>query len=97
MGHFTAHISDLTHLTVVGGFIEGVVAEQSNGLVLMLPDLVEPRLAGASKLPKPGYVLASALVLGMVVGFSTTPQDSAVNETNAQSASSFLAGDEGLL
>ena len=48
-------------------------------------------------LPKPGYVLASALVLGMVVGFSTTPQDSAVNETNAQSASSFLAGDEGLL
>ena len=48
-------------------------------------------------LPKPGYVLASALVLGMVVGFSTTPDYSAVNETNAPSASSFLAGDEGLL
>jgi len=48
-------------------------------------------------LPKPGYVLASALILGMVVGFSTTPEDSAVNETNAQSASSFLSGDEGLL
>jgi hypothetical protein len=48
-------------------------------------------------LPKPGYVLASALVLGMVLGFSTTPEDSAINETNAQSASSLLSGDEGLL
>ena len=48
-------------------------------------------------LPKPGYVLASVLVLGMVVGFFTTPEDSAVNETNAQSAPSFLSGDEGLL
>jgi len=48
-------------------------------------------------LPKPGYVLAGALVLGMVVGFSTTPEDAAVNETNAQSAPSFLSGDEGLL
>jgi hypothetical protein len=48
-------------------------------------------------LPKPGYVLASALVLGMVLGFSTTAQESSVNETNAQSAASFLTGDEGLL
>ena len=27
-------------------------------------------------LPKPGYVLASALVLGIVLGFSTAPENS---------------------
>jgi hypothetical protein len=48
-------------------------------------------------LPKPGYVLASALVLGMFLGFSTAPQSfSPANSDNAN-AQSFLADDEGLL
>jgi hypothetical protein len=48
-------------------------------------------------LPKPGYVLASALVLGMVVGFTTAPDNSATSDTNAQTTQSFLSGDEVLL
>ncbi|MGH7809648.1 MAG: hypothetical protein ACREP5_05160 [Candidatus Binatia bacterium] len=48
-------------------------------------------------LPKPGYVLASALVLGIVVGFTTAGEDFAINETDAQTTQSFLSGDEGLL
>jgi hypothetical protein len=48
-------------------------------------------------LPKPGYVLASALVLGIVVGFITAGENSAINETDAQTTQSFLSGDEGLL
>lgn len=48
-------------------------------------------------LPKPGYVLASALVLGIVVGFISAGENSAINETDAQTTQSFLSGDEGLL
>lgn len=48
-------------------------------------------------LPRPGYVLASALVLGVVVGFSA-PQDSGPTaEENSVSAASFLAADDSLL
>ena len=47
-------------------------------------------------LPAPGYVLASALILGMIVGFTATPENT--NETNAQiAAQSFLSADEGPL
>jgi hypothetical protein len=48
-------------------------------------------------LPKPGYVLASALVLGIVVGFTTAGENFDRNETDAQTTQSFLSGDEGLL
>ena len=48
-------------------------------------------------LPKPGYVLASALVLGMVVGFSTAPENSQLSEASSATAHSYIGGDEGLL
>lgn len=48
-------------------------------------------------LPKPGYVLAAALVLGMVLGFSVAPQISSTTDSYAATAQSFLADDEGLL
>jgi hypothetical protein len=48
-------------------------------------------------LPKPGYVLATALVLGMVVGFSTAPENGQNGDTGAATAQSYIAGDEGLL
>ena len=46
-------------------------------------------------LPKPGYVLAGALVLGVVIGFST-PQDSGLL-AEENSVQNFLAADETLL
>jgi hypothetical protein len=48
-------------------------------------------------LPKPGYVLAITLVVGMLLGFSTAPQISPNTESSSASAQSFLADDEGLL
>jgi hypothetical protein len=49
------------------------------------------------RLPKPGYVLASALILGMLLGFNIAPDHSSLNEANSQAAQSFLSGDEELL
>ena len=46
-------------------------------------------------LPKPGYVLAGALVLGVVVGFSTPQDTGPLAEEN--SVQNFLAADEALL
>lgn len=48
-------------------------------------------------LPKPGYVLASALVLGMVLGFNTSPDSSANQDANYTTTQSMIAGDEGFL
>lgn len=48
-------------------------------------------------LPKPGYVLASALVLGMVLGFNTSPDNSTIQEANYTTSQSMIAGDEGFL
>ena len=48
-------------------------------------------------LPKPGYVLASALVLGMVLGFNTSPDSSAIQDANYTTTQSMIAGDEGFL
>ena len=45
-------------------------------------------------LPKPAYVLASALVFGMVIGFSTPPDKNPAGDDNVQS---FLSADEALL
>jgi hypothetical protein len=47
-------------------------------------------------LPKPGYVLAGALLLGMVIGFSTR-ESPPFAEDNSVSVQNFLAADEGLL
>ena len=44
-------------------------------------------------LPKPAYVLASALVFGVVIGFSTPP-DIPATDDNVQT---FLSADEALL
>jgi len=48
-------------------------------------------------LPKPGYVLASALVLGMVIGFSTPEDSRLAAEDNSASVQNFLSPDEALL
>lgn len=46
-------------------------------------------------LPKPGYVISAALLLGMAAGFAAMP-DSRVPEASAISTS-FISGDESLL
>lgn len=48
-------------------------------------------------LPKPGYVLAGALILGIVLGFSTAPDNGSQSDTGAIAAQSLIAGDEELL
>jgi len=48
-------------------------------------------------LPKPGYVLATALVLGMVLGFSTVPDNGQNGDAGTATAQSYIVGDEGLL
>ena len=48
-------------------------------------------------LPKPGYVLASALVLGMVMGFNTSPDSSTIQDANYTTTQSMIPGDEGFL
>ena len=48
-------------------------------------------------LPKPGYVLASALVLGMVIGFSTPEESGLSGDDSAASVQNFLSADEALL
>ncbi len=48
-------------------------------------------------LPKPGYVLASALVLGMVLGFSTAPDNDQLSDAGSATMQSYIAGDEELL
>ena len=48
-------------------------------------------------LPKPAYVLASALILGMVIGFSLPPDVNSKAEDNTAGVASFLSTDEALL
>jgi hypothetical protein len=48
-------------------------------------------------LPKPAYVLASALVLGMVIGFSAPQGTSEGADDNGAIIQSFLSADEALL
>ena len=47
-------------------------------------------------LPKPAYVLAGALTLGVVLGLNT-PRDSAAPPDGTASAQGFLSNDEGFL
>jgi hypothetical protein len=48
-------------------------------------------------MPKPGYVIASALVLGMFLGFSAAPQSFSTTNSDSVNTQNFLADDEGLL
>jgi hypothetical protein len=48
-------------------------------------------------LPQPGYVLATALILGMMLGFSTAPDDDQSGDISSMTAQSYIAGDEELL
>ena len=48
-------------------------------------------------LPQPGYVLATALVLGMMLGFSTAPENDQSSDASPAIAQSYIAGDEELL
>ena len=48
-------------------------------------------------LPKPGYVLASALVLGMVLGFNIAPDNASDSDEGSASIQNYLTADEVLL
>ena len=48
-------------------------------------------------LPKPAYVLASALILGLVVGFSTATDTISADNTSSINVQGFLYPDEGPL
>jgi len=48
-------------------------------------------------LPKPAYVLAGTLGLGMALGFGTAPENGQSSDAGISTAQSYLAGDEGLL
>jgi hypothetical protein len=47
-------------------------------------------------LPKPAYVLASALVVGMVIGFNT-PDSNSLADDGGVTVQNFLSADEALL
>lgn len=48
-------------------------------------------------LPKPAYVLASALVVGMVMGFTLTPDSFSTNDEILTTTQNYIDADEGLL
>jgi ABC-type uncharacterized transport system permease subunit len=48
-------------------------------------------------LPKPAYVLASALVVGMVMGFTLTPDSFPTNDEILTTTQNYIDADEGLL
>jgi hypothetical protein len=53
-------------------------------------------LFGEFHLPQPAYVLAGALMVGLIIGFSA-PQDTPLALDDGASIQSFLSADEGLL
>jgi hypothetical protein len=48
-------------------------------------------------LPKPAYVLASSLILGMVIGFNAPEETNQSSDDSGAVIQSFLSGDEALL
>jgi hypothetical protein len=54
-------------------------------------------LFGEFHLPKPAYVLASALVLGVVIGFSAPQNTNLAVDDGGVSIQGFLSADEALL
>ena len=55
------------------------------------------QLVAEFHLPKPGYVLASVLVLGMVLGFGTEPENGQLNDGSAAVSYSYMSSAVGLL
>jgi hypothetical protein len=54
-------------------------------------------LFGEFHLPQPAYVLAGALLLGLVIGFGAPENPSLTADDSATSIQSFLSADEALL
>jgi hypothetical protein len=55
------------------------------------------RLCAEFHLPKPAYVLASALLLGLVIGFNEPPATNPAEDMDMVQVESFLYADEGVL
>jgi hypothetical protein len=55
------------------------------------------QLCAEFHLPKPGYVLASALFLGVVLGFTVTPDNIPSGDENVTTTQNLIYTDEGLL
>lgn len=55
------------------------------------------QLCAEFHLPKPAYVFASALILGMVLGFSLPPNTQSSAEDSSISIQSIFSSDEALL
>jgi hypothetical protein len=55
------------------------------------------QLCAELHLPKPAYVLASSLILGMVIGFSLPPDIPSAADDNMATVQSFFSTDEALL
>ena len=55
------------------------------------------QLCAEYHLPKPAYILASALILGLVIGFSTAADITSPNDTSPINIQGFLYADEGPL
>jgi len=55
------------------------------------------QLCAELHLPKPGYVLAGALILGLVIGFSAPQNANLAADDGDASVQSFLSADEALL
>jgi hypothetical protein len=70
----------------------GTTQRQNVSLWQLLRDL-----CAEFHLPKPAYVLAGALALGIVVGFNTPWDSAGVQDGNVSNAQGFLSADEELL
>ena len=70
----------------------GITQRQNTSLWQLLRDL-----CAEFHLPKPAYVLAGALALGVVVGFNTPWDSSGAQDANAANTQGFLSADEELL
>ena len=70
----------------------GITQRQNVSLWQLVRDL-----CAEFHLPKPAYVLAGALALGIVVGFSTPWDSPGVQDGNTSSTQGFLSADEELL
>ena len=55
------------------------------------------QLCAEFHLPKPGYVLASALVLGMVLGYGMAPDNGQLSDADMSVSHNYIAGDESFL
>ena len=70
----------------------GITQRQNVSLWQLVRDL-----CAEFHLPKPAYVLAGALALGIVVGFNTPGDSPGVQDSNISNTQGFLSADEELL